>query len=244
MSSKKNIIWAVISARSGSQSIKDKNIFKLNKRPMIAYSIAAAKKSKLISRVIVSTDSLKYKKVAEYYGAEVPFLRPKKISKNTSTDIELFNHLIRWCRENESFAPEYFAHLRPTTPIRNPNIIDKAIKSFIGTKYTALRSVQKMSSTSYKTFEIEDKKLKSVYNKSFNVEKSNLPRQSYKETYEANGHIDIVRASMIDKNIIHGNRVKALVTEFTPDIDGVEDLKYLQYLIKEDPEVLNFLFNR
>ena len=71
-------IVAIIPARAGSKSIKNKNLIQIKKKPLIYYPIKSAKKSNLINRIIVSTDSKKIKRVAERYGAEVPFLRPKK----------------------------------------------------------------------------------------------------------------------------------------------------------------------
>lgn len=242
MKIKDNTVWAIISARSGSVSIPHKNIYKINKRPIIAYSIAAANKSKLINRIIVSTDSREYMKIAKSFGAEVPFLRPKSIAKNNSLDIDFFKHLINWFRINEKFVPEYLLHLRPTTPIRNPKIIDKAIKEFIGSKFSALRSVQKMSSTAYKTFEVQNYMLKNILNQSYDIEKSNLPRQVFNDTYEANGYVDIVRTSMIDKGIFHGRKVKAFITNNTLDLDSLDDLKYLEFIINRKPELLNSLF--
>ena len=75
---------ALIPARSGSQRIKNKNLYKIKSKPLIYYTIKAAKKSKFINKIYVLTDSQKIKKVAESYGAEVPFLRPKKISLASS----------------------------------------------------------------------------------------------------------------------------------------------------------------
>ena len=69
---------ALIPARFGSERIKDKNIINLFGHPLIAYAINAAIKTKIFDKILVSTDSLKYKKIAEKYGAEIPFLRPKK----------------------------------------------------------------------------------------------------------------------------------------------------------------------
>ena len=74
-------IIALIPSRSGSQRILDKNIKKLNKKPLLYYSIKSALDSKIFSKVVVSTDSKKYAKIANLYGAETPFLRPKKFSK-------------------------------------------------------------------------------------------------------------------------------------------------------------------
>ena len=152
-----NII-AVIPARSGSKGVPDKNIKLLAGKPLIAYSIAAAKKSKLINRIIVSTDSKKYADIAKKYGAEVPFIRPKRISTDKSSDISFFKHAINYFNLREGSIPKLFVHLRPTTPLRDPKVIDKAIKTFMKSDYTALRSCHKMSESSYKTFEIKNRK--------------------------------------------------------------------------------------
>ena len=85
-------IVAIIPARAGSRSIKNKNLIQIKNKPLIYYSINSAKKSNLINRIIVSTDSKKIKEVAKRYGAEVPFLRPKKISGFLSRDIEYLKH--------------------------------------------------------------------------------------------------------------------------------------------------------
>ena len=87
-------IVAIIPARSGSKSIKDKNIISYKNKPLIYHSIKIALKSKLVNRVIVSTDSIKYAKLSTKFGAEVPFLRPKVISKDNSDDSGWIFHSI------------------------------------------------------------------------------------------------------------------------------------------------------
>ena len=150
-------VTAIIPARSGSKGIADKNILLINNKPLIAFSINAALKSENIDRVIVSTDSEKYAEIARFYGAETPFLRPKNISSDTSTDLEFFEQAINFFEENDNYVPEYFVHLRPTTPLRDPKVMDEAIDKFLNAdkSYTALRSCHAMSESSYKTFEIE-----------------------------------------------------------------------------------------
>ena len=111
---KKDEVYAIIPARSGSKGVKDKNIRCLDGYPLLAFSIAAARKCPEVSRVIVSTDSEHYASIARYYGAEAPFLRPEAISGDKSTDIEFMEHAIGWLSENEGTLPEYFLHLRPT----------------------------------------------------------------------------------------------------------------------------------
>ena len=87
-------ILCLIPARGGSKEIKNKNLLPLKSKPLIYWSIKLAKKIKFFDRVVVSTDSLKIKSVAEKFGAEVPFIRPKKISKSQTPMIDVINHCI------------------------------------------------------------------------------------------------------------------------------------------------------
>ena len=233
-------IVALIPARSGSKGVLNKNIRPIGGIPLIAYSIAAALKSTLIDRVVVSTDSEKYAELARSFGEETPFIRPVNISGDSATDIEFFKHAISWFKDNENCTPRYLVHLRPTTPFRDPKIIDKAIKEFICSDYTALRSCHKMSESSYKTFEVENKIFKRICNGGSDIESSNAARQSFPETYDANGYIDIVRTEIISKrNLIHGSRVKAFITNTAHEIDEIDDIDFLEYLIKKNPEYKN-----
>jgi len=235
-------VWAIIPARSGSKGVPDKNIIELAGYPLLAYSIVAAKKTLNISRVIVSTDSQQYADIASEYGAEVPFIRPGSISGDTATDIEFFTHMIEWFREKEGGVPEYFLHLRPTTPLRNPKTIDLAINEFVGSNFTALRSAHKMSDTSYKTFEVEDNKFKLLCKGGFDIESTTLPRQSFPVTYNPNGYVDIVRTSKINQGVLHGDSVKAFITDPAYEIDEMVDFYYLDYLANINPEVIRSLF--
>jgi N-acylneuraminate cytidylyltransferase len=237
-------IVAIIPARSGSKAIKDKNIKLINGIPLIAYSIAVAKKSMLIDRVIVSTDSEDYAEIASKYGAEVPFLRPPEISGDESKDNQFFMHAIDWFEKNELYLPKFFAHLRPTTPFRDFEVIDKAIEGFIQSKFSALRSCHKMSESSYKTFEIQDNKLKCLFDKGFDIESANDSRQMYPSTYNANGYIDIIRTSTLkSKGLMHGDCVQAFVTDVAYELDEPSDFELLEYLISKRPEYLNSLFS-
>ena len=101
---KKTQVVALIPARGGSKGIKRKNITLLNGKPLIYHTIAAAKKSKLITRIIVSTDDEKIKRVAIKYGAEVPFMRPKKISGDRVLDYQVILHAIKKLKLNKKFT--------------------------------------------------------------------------------------------------------------------------------------------
>ena len=238
-------IIAIIPARSTSKEVRNKNIVKIKGKELISYTICCALKSKLIDRVIVSTDSKKYAKIASQHGAEVPFLRPKNISLDKSTDITFFKHALDWLKENENILPKLFVHLRPTTPFRNPKVVDTAIKEFLKGKYSALRSCHVMSESSYKTFEIKKKKLVMLCSNDTNIELANRNRQLFPTTYNANGYIDIIKPELIlKKNMIHGNKVLGFITEQVLEVDTKYDLERLEYEIKKKPILYKRLFTK
>ena len=229
MKSKK--IIAIIPARSGSKSLKNKNIKKLAKKPLLAWSIETCLKSKLISKIFLSTDSKNYAKIAKGFGPIEILLRPKIISGDLSTDYQMIMHAIK----NIKYDYDYIAHIRPTTPIRKIKDIDLAIKKFVNSKYTSLRSVHEMSETSYKTMEINNKGfLKSLKNLNFSIDELNKPRQKFNKTYVPNGVIDIYNKNFVIKNkILFGDNVKAFKTSYAPEIDNEEDFNYIEYLCKK-----------
>ena len=124
----------LITARGGSKGVVNKNIRELNGVPLIAYTINVAKKCQHIDRLIVSTDSEAIKKVSLEFGAEVPFLRPKNISKDKSTDLQCFSHCLNFLKKKENYTPDLIVHLRPTYPLREKNLIDNCIKELLKKK--------------------------------------------------------------------------------------------------------------
>ena len=237
-------VMAIIPARSGSKGLPDKNVKILAGRPLLAYSIAAAQLATNIQRTIVSTDSEQYASIAREYGAEVPFLRPVEISGDASSDYEFIKHILDWMETNERYQPEYLVHLRPTTPFREPKYIDVAIERMRQSDgATALRSVHEMSSSTYKTFEIEEDYLKCVCTGSWDISATGRPRQEYKKTYEGNGYVDIIRSSYVLENYkIHGDRVIAYVTPRVFEADTPEDFDYLKYQVAVNAMLVKRLF--
>src|SRR3989338_8303858 len=99
-------VVAIIPARGGSKSIPHKNIALVGDKPLIYYTIREAKRSKLLDAIIVSTDDPKIAGISKKYGADVPFLRPKKYATDTSRDIEFLKHAVLWLGENRGWKPE------------------------------------------------------------------------------------------------------------------------------------------
>lgn len=228
---KKKII-ALIPARSGSKTVVDKNIKKLAGKPLIAWSIEKCKKSKFIDKIFVSTDSIKYKKIALKYGADEVVLRPKKISGDYSTDYEWIIHAISSIK---NFEFDIIAHVRTTTPIRKLKDLDGAINRFIKSKYDSLRTVHEMPETAYKAFEVKNKFLSPLKNINSSINELNKSRQSFPKTYVANGIVDLYRRKFILKyKKLYSKKVLAYITGFTPEIDNLDEFKYINYLITND----------
>lgn len=229
-------ICAVIPARSGSKSIKNKNIINLCGHPILAYSIDIAVKSKIFDKVIFSSDAKKYLNIAKKYNPDYLHKRSKKNSSSLATDLDYLTEILDYLKYEHSYKPDLIALLRADNPTRNMKELVRAIKFFKKNykKYSSLRSVNLTSENSYKTFTVSNYKLKTLISNSFNVEKSNIPKQLLKNTYAANGFLDIIKTNQIQKNHLHGNKVYALkVKNFSLDIDNQDDLQYSKFLINQ-----------
>lgn len=232
---KKGKVYAIIPARSGSKGVKNKNIRTLEGYPMIAYSIVACKMCKGIDRIIVSTDSEDYAKIARYYGAETPFLRPEEISGDDSTDIEFMQHAINWFAENEGELPELFMHIRPTYPLRDPKIMEDALLR-MNNDFTAtsLRSAYLASNTPYKWFNLREDGYYTPIRDDMTLDQANNPRQVFPDVFIPDGYVDILKTShIIEKDLMHGDRMIGFVVPDGIDVDALRDIEYLEYIIKD-----------
>src|SRR5437870_3414184 len=101
----KGTVLGVVQARSGSKGVPGKNIRSLLGKPLMAWMIEAARRSKRIDRLVLSTDSPEYAEIGRSFGAEVPFLRPKELATDSATDLQVMTHALTWLKEKESFEP-------------------------------------------------------------------------------------------------------------------------------------------
>lgn len=238
-------VVALIPARSGSKGVPDKNTRPLGGRPLMAWSIAACLKSRHIGRTIVSTDSDHYAAVARSAGAEVPFLRPAAISGDRSTDYEFIVHALDWLKANDE-EPQYVVHIRPTTPFRDPAIVDHAIETFLKSRHaTALRSIHEMSESAYKTFEIgPEGLLQRLGAPGETLDAANNARQQFPATYAANGYVDVLSTAFIrESGLIHGARVIPFVTPVVTEVDTLDDFARLEFELTQSPSIVQQLFS-
>lgn len=237
-------IVALIPARSGSKGVSHKNIKLLGDHPLIEWSIAACKVSNSINRIIVSTDSEEYAQLSRNAGAEAPFLRPAKIAGDRSTDYDFIKHALDWFSQNDG-EPDYIVHIRPTTPFRDPALIDQAVSAFINhPQATALRSVHPMSESAYKTFEIAPAgQLKQIASMSTQLDLANNARQQYPITYTGNGYVDVLATAFIRKTqLLHGNHVLPFITPVVREVDTEDDFSMLEMELENHPEFATRIF--
>jgi CMP-N,N'-diacetyllegionaminic acid synthase len=243
---KANII-GIIPARGGSKGVPKKNIKEIGGFPMIAYSVVAGQMSKKIDRCIVSTDSQEISDIAKAYGADVPFLRPSEFATDSSTDIEYIKHAIDWFDKNEGYIPEYWVLLRPTTPLREPKVIDDAIDEIVNhSEATSLISIHEFAETPGKMFGMQDKYLHGLCPMDPRPEYFTLPRQAFAPSYFGNGYVDIVKTSTVVKHeSCFGSRMLGFKTPDTGEIDIPEDFKRVEfYLNNSNSTIFNFLLKK
>lgn len=239
----KNIL-AIIPARSGSKSVKDKNIRLINGKPMLAYSIEHALQSRHINRVIVSTDSEAYADIAREFGAEVPFLRPDEISGDFSLDLEVFEHALSYLKETEGYEADIVVQLRPTYPIRKVEDIDQMVELMMKDEsLDSIRCIAPAKEVAYKMWRenadgtitplLQD--IKEAYN---------MPRQQLPKIYYQNACIDVVKASVITKkHSMSGDKIYGYKMDHNFDIDTEEEFLRAEEYLKLTSGGKQFVFD-
>ena len=226
-------VVGVITARGGSKSIPKKNIAPLAVKPLIAWTIETALRSPSLSRVIVSTDDEEIARVAQEWGAEVPFLRPAELARDDSPHIPVVVHAIEWLESQENMRPDYVLLLQPTSPLRSTEDIDNAISLALEKSADSVVSVCQAFSHPYLTKRITaDGRLEDF---GYRPE-GYLARQALPPAYIVNGAIYLVRRDvLIEQQTFYTEQTYAYVMppERSLDIDTPWDL-YLADLILKD----------
>jgi CMP-N,N'-diacetyllegionaminic acid synthase len=233
---KKDLI-ALIPARSGSHRIKHKNIENLGGHPLIAHTINSAIKSKLFKKVVVLTDSIKYAKIAKYYGAEIPFIRTKKISSKNSPDYEWVNTVFKFYKKEKINFSHYFI-LRPTSPFRTAKSIKSAWEKFSKNKSAeSLRAIKLVSEHPGKMWVEKNNFIKALINGKVNKQPYyNSQYTTLPKVYAQDASLEISRLDVIKKyKTITG---KKILSYHPKNLEGFDinfpiDLIFAKFLIKE-----------
>lgn len=236
-------ILALIPARGSSKRVPGKNIRLLGGKPVIAYSIEHAKKSKYINRIIVSTDNEEIASVAKKYEAETPFLRPNDLAGDFVTDLPVFQHALRWLKENENYIPDIIVQLRPTSPLRNVEDVDAAIELLMShPEVDSVRTVIEAEPSPYKMYKINEIGiLESILKVEGEKEGYNLPQQQLPKAYRHIGTADVIwNKTLTEKNAMSGDIILPfIVKEAYGGINTEVDMNFYQFLISRNDNLLS-----
>lgn len=219
---------AVIPARGGSKRLSGKNIKHLGGKPLIAWSIDAAKKSKYIDRVIISTDDENIAEVALRYDGDVPFLRPQELAGDTASTNGVILHVLN--QIDESF--EYVVLLQPTSPLRNTEDIDQLLESFDEKTEGVVSVCPCEHSPLWANTLPKDMTMDHFFPESIIGKRS----QDLPEYYRLNGAIYAFKVDRFVKNkgIFYSDKVKAykMPIERSVDIDTIVDFHIAEVMLE------------
>lgn len=224
-------ILALIPARGGSQGIKHKNIIDLCGKPLISYTVEAAKKSKYIDDIIVSTDDVNIAKVAIEYGAEIPFMRPEELASGSAKTIDAVVSAIDMLRE---MGREYdiLILLQPTQPLRNEQDIDSSLELFFDKNCNSVVSVCSVEDNPLLVRYMDEK---NVMCKLLNLN-STCRRQDLPPYYKVNGciYINLIEEVTADLSFNDNTVPYFMPLERSVDIDEKIDLAVAEYYLKHN----------
>ena len=229
----KKKVLCVIPARKGSKGLRKKNIKKLNKIPLIAWSILTAKKCKLIDEIIVSTDCPKISKIAMKYGANVPFIRPKKFATNKASSFSVLKHAIDFLKKKKNYF-DYIIMLEPTSPLRNSKDVDFCINKIKKDNIESLVSVSRVvDQHPYFLYSINKRNILRPYLKK--QKKLYIRRQDVSPLYYLEGSIYISKiTTLLNEKTWYHKKTQAFEVEKwkSLEIDDIDDFKLAQFYLQ------------
>lgn len=237
-------VLGIITARGGSKSIVKKSIAPCAGRPIMEYTIEAAKRSSAITRLIISTDDEEIAIMADAMGVEVPFMRPSRLAADDTPDLPVFKYTLARLKQKERYVPEAVVHLRPTTPLKKTADIDRGVALLLADpEAQSVRSVCAPLHTPFKMYRLREGErylspiLRSEFPETFEqfAEPYNMPRQSLPGVLRHSGYVDVIRPRVIAGGSMSGTNIVPLPFEEwrDVDIDTARDLTYAELIIRE-----------
>lgn len=225
-------VLAIIPARGGSQGIYRKNLVDLNGKPLLAYTIDAAKNASLVSKVILSSEDSEVNGLATYMGLMSAYRRPATLATNEADMVDVVIHVLEWLKLNEQYYPDSVLLLQPTSPLRTSEDIDKAIECYQSNHLQSLTSVHRMKEHPYDCI----KGFKNQWSYLTERQCSSNRRQDYQESFfHINGAIYICSPSFIETNACFVNETTFMYemnSERGIDIDEYQDLSLASFILK------------
>lgn len=226
-------ILGTICARGGSKGVKNKNIKKLLDKPLIAYTIEYFKKWGKIDRIVCSTDSPEIANIAEKYGADIPYIRPKELAGDHISKLSVLKDLIQFCEKQDNTTYDIIVDLDPTSPLRKRNFLQKAFEKFLNKDANNLYSVCEARKNPYfNMVEVDQNGYAHLCKFSDAIRRQDAP-----QVYEMNASIYIYKHDfLINTDSLHSD--KTIVYEMpyinSIDIDTELDFLFVEFLLKKE----------
>jgi CMP-N,N'-diacetyllegionaminic acid synthase len=224
---------AIIPARGGSKGIPGKNIKLLGGKPLLQYTVEAARESKFLSRVILSSDDVAIIDFAKSIGLDVPFVRPAHLATDQSGSLEVVQHTLQeLARQGEYY--DAVCLLQPTTPFRKPGSIDAAIQQFLDSDCDSLVSVREVPEeyNPHWVFEADEKGFLSIATGEKEIIKR---RQELPRAYFRDGSIYLTKTEVIiEQHSLYGSSIGYVVSEGKKyvNLDTMSDWELAEALLK------------
>jgi len=226
-------ITAFIFARGGSKGLPGKNIRPFAGKPLIAWAIEQALAVPAIQRVIVSTDSQEIADIARAYGADVPFLRPNELAKDTSPEIEAWRHALAYLRDTERNLPDVFVSVPTTAPLRLPEDIESCLDIYRGRDADIVLTVSPAHRNPW--FNMVSLQADGTVELVNNPDASITRRQDTPEVFDVSTVAYVANPNFIlsDSSLFSGRvRAAKVPVERAVDIDTLHDFEIAEFLMK------------
>lgn len=226
-------VLGLVTARGGSKGLPGKNLRPLGGRPLIAWTLSAARASRCISRVVVSTDDPVIAEASREWGGDAPFLRPAELAGDASPHIDVVLHALGWLAERQGYVPDWVMLLQPTSPFRTSDDIDSAWRVAIATGAAAVVSVVETHDHPYLARRIgPDGVLESFVR----TELAYPRRQDLPKAYALNGAIYLCRRDALERERTFepaGARGYEMPPERSMQIDTAWDFRLCELICAE-----------
>ena len=223
-------VLAIVPARSGSKGIKNKNIKKVNKIPLLGFTGLFIKKLNFIDNAVCSTDSKLYAKLATKYGLDTPFLRPVSLSGDRIGDVDVLKHALLRSENYYNKKFDLVIMLQPTSPLRKVRDLVNAINQLFINNLDAIWSVSPtdLKNHPYKQLLISKNKLSYFSNKGKNI----IARQQLEQTYKRNGIFYILKRELVLKKLLINRKTGSyIIKDRIINIDTLKDFKEFYKII-------------
>lgn len=224
---------AIVPARGGSKGLPRKNIKELCGKPLIAWTIDEAKKSKYVDEIVVTTDSDEIASVSKQYGAKVPFIRPAELANDVAKSIDVVEHTIEFYKKQYQKEFDYIVLLEPTSPMRDASDIDCAIEQLLVSDADSIVGVCRTEdqNPAFLVKISEDRRITGYKDEKM----TSIRRQDIEDVYFFEGTVYISKTDVLlsKKSFYHNNTLAYEVPKYKSlEVDDIYDFIMIEALIK------------